>query len=58
MNIQFVGKNVELTDALKEVTEKKLSKLEKYFEDPINGHVTFSTQRNNKIGRASCRERV
>lgn len=48
MNIQFVGKNVELTDALKEVTEKKLSKLEKYFEDPINGHVTFSTQRNNK----------
>ncbi|MGO1469248.1 MAG: ribosome hibernation-promoting factor, HPF/YfiA family [Tissierella sp.] len=48
MNIQFVGKNVELTDALKEVTEQKLSKLEKYFEDPINGNVTFSTQRNNK----------
>ena len=48
MNIQFVGKNVEVTDALREVTEKKLDKLEKYFEEPINGHVTFSTQRNNK----------
>ena len=48
MNIQYVGKNVEVTDALREVTEKKLDKLEKYFEDPIDGHVTFSTQKNNK----------
>ena len=48
MNIQFVGKNVEITDALREVTEKKLNKLEKYFEKPIEGNVTFSTQRNNK----------
>lgn len=48
MNIQFVGKNVEVTDALREVTEKKLNKLEKYFEEPINGNVTFSTQKNNK----------
>lgn len=48
MNITFVGKNVEVTDALREVTEKKLSKLEKYFEKPIDGDVTFSTQRNNR----------
>lgn len=48
MNIQFVGHNVEVTDALREVTEKKLNKLEKYFEKPINGNVTFSTQRNNR----------
>lgn len=48
MNIQFVGKNVEVTDALKEVTEKKLSKLEKYFQESISGNVTFSTQKNNK----------
>ena len=48
MNIQFVGKNVEITDALREVTEKKLSKLEKYFQEPIRGNVTFSTQKNNK----------
>ena len=48
MNIQFVGKNVEVTDALREVTEKKLNKLEKYFQDIIVGNVTFSTQKNNK----------
>ena len=48
MNIQFVGKNVEVTEALKEVTEKKLNKLEKYFQESISGNVTFSTQKNNK----------
>lgn len=48
MNIQFVGKNVEVTDALREVTEKKLNKLEKYFQEVIVGNVTFSTQKNNK----------
>ena len=48
MNIQFVGKNVEVTDALREVTEKKLNKLEKYFQESIEGNVTFSTQKNNK----------
>ncbi|OLS01847.1 ribosome hibernation-promoting factor, HPF/YfiA family [Tissierella creatinophila] len=48
MNIQFVGKNVEVTDALREVTEKKLNKLEKYFEGVLVGNVTFSTQKNNK----------
>lgn len=48
MNIQFVGKNVEVTDALREVTEKKLNKLEKYFQEQIEGNVTFSTQKNDK----------
>ncbi len=48
MNIQFVGKNVEVTDALREVTEKKLSKLEKFFKDEIEGTVTFSTEKNDK----------
>ena len=48
MNIKFVGKNVEVTDALREVTEKKLSKLEKFFQEVIEGTVTFSTQKNNK----------
>ena len=48
MNIQFVGKNVDVTDALREVTEKKLSKLEKFFKDEIEGTVTFSTQKNDK----------
>jgi len=48
MKMNFAGKNVEVTDALREVTMKKLSKLDKYFEKDIEGDVTFSTQRNLK----------
>ncbi|MBC8590060.1 ribosome hibernation-promoting factor, HPF/YfiA family [Wansuia hejianensis] len=49
MKMNYVGKNMEVTDALREVTEKKLSKLDKYFQKDIEGNVTFSTQKNRKI---------
>jgi putative sigma-54 modulation protein len=49
MKINFTGKNMEVTDALKSVTEKKLSKLNKYFQNDIVGNVTFSTEKNRKI---------
>ncbi|HLR21785.1 MAG TPA: ribosome-associated translation inhibitor RaiA [Tissierellaceae bacterium] len=49
MNIIYAGKNMELTNSLKEVTEKKLSKLDKYFDKDIEGDVTFSTEKNRKI---------
>lgn len=49
MIMKYTGKNMEVTDALKEVTEKKMSKLDKYFQKDIEGNVTFSTQKNRKI---------
>ena len=49
MNMNYAGKNVEVTDALRDVTEKKLTKLDKYFQKDIEGNVTFSTQKNRKI---------
>lgn len=49
MQLNFAGKNVEVTQALKDVTEKKLGKLEKYFQRDIIGNVTFSTEKNRKI---------
>jgi putative sigma-54 modulation protein len=49
MKMIYTGKNVEVTDALREVTEKKLTKLDKYFQKDIEGNVTFSTQKNRKI---------
>src|SRR5690554_1749844 len=49
MIMNYVGKNMEVTDALREVTEKKLSRLDKYFQKDIQGNVTFSTQKNRKI---------
>ena len=49
MKLNYAGKNVEVTQALKDVTEKKLSKLDKYFQIDIVGNVTFSTEKNRKI---------
>ena len=49
MKMNYAGKNVEVTDALRDVTEKKLTKLDKYFQKDIEGNVTFSTQKNRKI---------
>ncbi|NLY45296.1 MAG: ribosome-associated translation inhibitor RaiA [Tissierella sp.] len=49
MIMKYAGKNMEVTNALREVTEKKLSKLDKYFQKDIEGNVTFSTQKNRKI---------
>lgn len=50
MKMNYVGKNnMEVTDALRDVTEKKLSKLDKFFQKDIVGNVTFSTVKNSKI---------
>lgn len=49
MNINFVGKNIEITDALKSVTMDKFSKLDKYFEKDVNGTATFSKEGNRAI---------
>ncbi|CCQ94611.1 putative sigma-54 modulation protein [[Clostridium] ultunense Esp] len=49
MKLNFVGKNMEVTEALKDVTEKKLGKLDKYFQKDAEGNVTYSVERNRKI---------
>lgn len=49
MNLNYTGKNMDLTDALKDVTDKKMGKLDKYFQKDIQGNVTFSSEKNRKI---------
>ena len=49
MKLNFVGKNMEVTQALKDITEKKLSKLDKYFKQEAEGNVIYSVERNRKI---------
>jgi len=49
MKLNFTGKNMEVTEALKDITSKKLGKLEKYFQEDIQGDVVFSTEKNRKI---------
>lgn len=49
MRITVTGKNIEVTGALKNVVEKKLSKLERYFNPELEAHATLSVERNRQI---------
>jgi putative sigma-54 modulation protein len=49
MKVTVIAKNIELTDALKEIVQKKVSKLEKYFEGSVEAKATLSVQKNRQI---------
>jgi putative sigma-54 modulation protein len=46
MQIVVKGKNMEVTEALRAHAEKRISKIERYFDRIINTDVTLSTERN------------
>lgn len=48
MNFHIRGENIQLTDALRDYVEKKIGKLERYFETPLKSevHTTLSIARN------------
>ncbi|MBC2582240.1 ribosome hibernation-promoting factor, HPF/YfiA family [Clostridium sp. DJ247] len=49
MRIIISGKNIEVTTALRNNVEKKLSKLEKYFTPEVEAHATLSVEKNRQI---------
>jgi len=48
MLMNFIGKNIELTESLKDVADKKFSKLDKYFSEEVEARVVFSTIREEQ----------
>lgn len=46
MNVQIIVKNLELTDAIKSYIEKKVFRIEKYFDYLIDVNVALEIQRN------------
>ena len=48
MRITITGKNIELTEGLKEAVEERLSKLEKYFAPETEVHVTLSVEKERQ----------
>jgi len=48
MNYTFTGKNIEVTEALKRMVKEKFGKLEKYFLEDTDIHVTFSVVKTNQ----------
>ena len=49
MRITVIGKNINVTPALKEIVEKKISKLDRYFEPGISARATLTVQKNRQI---------
>ena len=49
MKVTVIAKNIELPQALKEIVQKKISKLEKYFEVEVEAKATLSVQKNRQI---------
>ncbi|CAM2753741.1 ribosome-associated translation inhibitor RaiA [Hathewaya histolytica] len=45
MKVKFTGKNIEITEALKEVISNKLLKLDKYFKQEVEAHSVLSVQK-------------
>ena len=48
MNYTIVGKNIEVTDALRSAVNEKLDRLEKYFTDDTDVHVTFNVEKERQ----------
>ena len=55
MKITIIGKDLKATDAIKEYTEKKLTKIEKYFDIPIQ-HI--SNEVLKKMNRKTSKENI
>lgn len=49
MKITVSGKNMVVTDALRNTVEKKLSKLDKYFSKNVEANATVSVEKNRHI---------
>lgn len=49
MKITVNGKNIAITAALKSTVERKLLKLDKYFNPDVEAHATLSVQKNSHI---------
>ena len=49
MKIAIVGRQLSVPKDFKEVIEKKLSKLDKFFRDDADAHVTLSEKRGKEI---------
>lgn len=49
MRVTVIGKNINVTPALKEIIERKISKLDRYFNPDVEARATLSVQRNRQI---------
>ncbi len=49
MKIEFTGRHYHVSDRIKEFTERKLAKLEKFLDDPVEIHVVLEIEKRRQI---------
>lgn len=49
MKINTIGKNIEISDYLRQISEKKVGKLNRYFKDDTEAQVMLSVEKNRHI---------
>lgn len=54
MKLTVRGKNLEVTNALREYLEKRLEKLARYFDTPFNVQVVLSVEKENRLVEVTC----
>ena len=53
MNIKITGKEVKATEAIKDYLEKKMDRIQKYFEEELNVNLTIKLEGSDKIAEIS-----
>jgi len=49
MNIDFLARNLELDDTIRDYTDDKLEKVTKFLDDPVEIHVTLEQEKHRSI---------
>jgi putative sigma-54 modulation protein len=55
MKVNILGKNIEITEGLRNAVEKKLSRLDKFFNDEQEAFATLSVQKARQIIEVTIR---
>ncbi len=53
MNIKITGKEVKATEAIKDYLEKKMDRIQKYFEEELNVNLTIKMEGSEQIAEIS-----
>ena len=55
MNITITGKDVKATEAIKDYVEKKMERVERYFDSDVEVGVTIKTERTEQIAEMTVK---
>ncbi|MCP3962113.1 MAG: ribosome-associated translation inhibitor RaiA [bacterium] len=57
MRIEFTGRHFNVGDRIREYTERKLAKLDKFLDEPVDVHVILENEKRRQIAEFHVRHR-